>query len=231
MKILNTETAPLPAISLNQITKFINSTPRGKLKIVKDQKHPPKIPSSYYATPAAAMRRFIKSGFDNQVILDIIEILKSKYIDPDNKNAIAKNSNHIFALRRFLDITFREIFNPYKCSFSSPKIRRCQLGYIELIVSPDIIIRREQDGKKFIGAMKFDFHKDPVNYTEGRLRAVLIKYYLENIKEDYEIVDPNLCLCVDVINTNIYRPIGETDDEILSLGGVCDEISRLWNAA
>lgn len=225
------EVAPTPSISINQVTQFTISTDAAKLKIVKDQKNPSPFSSPYYASATAAMRRYIKAGFDEQIISEVLEQLQSKSVDPKNKNAVAKKANNISALRRFLEVTFPDVFKSLKCSFSSAKFRRCRIGSVDVIISPDVIIRREVDGVKYIGAIKFDVHKDVLDYSIGRQRAALLYYFLESVKDADEIVDRNYCLSVDVMHANIYRPIGDIADDISIIGEACDEVCKLWKIA
>lgn len=223
--------AQTPSISINQITKFRKSTESGKLRIVKNQKHPPKIPTAYYSSATAAMRKYIKAGFDTHIIMDVIEQLQSKIVDPKNKNAVAKKNNLISALRKFLEITFPDVFKSIKCSTPTSKFRRCRIGDVDVIISPDVIIRRVVDGINYIGAMKFDVHKDLLDYKDGRQRAALLYYFLESLKEEDEVVDRYYCLCVDVMHGNIYRPIVDITDDISAIGEVCKEVYKLWKIA
>lgn len=225
------DVAPTPSISINQITKFIKSTESGKLRIVKNQKYPPKIPTAYYSSATAAMRRYIKAGFDSQIIMDVIEQLQSKVVDPNNKNAVAKKANLISALRKFLEITFPDVFKSIKFSFSTSKFRRCRIGDVDVIISPDVIIRRVVDGINYIGAIKFDVHKDSLDYPDGRQRAALLYYFLESVRDENEVVDRNYCLCVDVMHGNIYRPISDITDDISVIGEACGEVYKLWKIA
>lgn len=222
------EVKQTPSISINPITLFVNASKAKKISIVKNQKNPPPIPTSYYASATAAMKRYIKNGFDVDVILDAINELQSKSIDPSKDKALAKRSNQINALRNFLEITFPETFKTIKCSFTTSRFKPCIISNVEVTVSPDIIIRRDDNGVKYIGAIKFDVHKDQLDFSIGQQRASLLNYYLEIIKGDDEIVDKNYCLCVDVMHDNIYRPNLDISKDIALISEACKEVVEIW---
>ncbi len=220
-----------PFISMNQIPKFIRATANGKLKIIQNQKKPSKYKVTYYASATAGMRNYIKKGFDPNVIIDCIKDLQSKEIDPNKKNANTKKSNQILALKKFLEIEFPDIFKSAKATFSTTKFRRCHINGVDIIISPDIIVHKVTDGIKYIGAIKFNVHKEELDYSDGRHSAALLYHFLDSIKEEDEIVDCNFCLCIDVMHSKIYRPIGNIEKEIASIKNICNEVNNLWKCA
>lgn len=225
------EIAPEPKISINELTKFVKASDAKKLSIVKGQKYPPIVPTSYYRPVVLALSKFIKSDFDTDIVLDAIEKLQGKVVDPKKKQATTKKANQIAALRQFLKMEFPETFQSIKCSFSSPKVKACKLSDVNVVVAPEIIIRREVAGVKYIGAIKFDIHKDELDFSIGRQRASLIEYFLNNFKNDDERVDKKYCLCVDVMHGNIYRPTHNIMEDMLILEEACGEVYKLWKIA
>lgn len=226
--------APKPKISINQLTDFIASTDAGKQRIIKGQKYPKAnaIPISYYRVSNAALSRCILNDFDMEIIRDVIDSQRSLKIDPTNKQALTKRANQVSALENFLTMGFPKLFADRKFTFaSSPRnFRRFELRDVTVIVSPDILIRWMKDGQKYIGAIKFDIHKDPLDFTIGSQRAALLAYFLDKMKAEDEIVDERYCMSVDVRNHNIFRPLNVKGTmPVLEKG--CVEVAEMWRVA
>ena len=68
----------IPRVSINLLVVFVEATERRKLSIVKEQKKPSLFKVAPYATARAAMKRYIKDGFDSECLYKAIANLQSR---------------------------------------------------------------------------------------------------------------------------------------------------------
>ena len=224
------ETIVTPRVSITPLITFVESTERRKLSIVKEQKRPSLIKVAPYATARAAMKNFIKDGFDEECIYKAINKLhiKQKNTQWSKNNAV----NSIEALRHFIGMNFPHRVGKILCSFSKAIIKDCQIGDVNVTVAPDLILRWEDNGKRYVGAIKFRITKNKLSFSAGRNAASLISYYLrQSVAESDEIVDNSHCLFVDVMNDVIYPAPTDISHSLDVINNACYEYSTIWNAA
>lgn len=218
-------------ISINPLCDFIAGSQRKKASIVRSQKNPSKFMVARYRTAKTRMTRFLKNGFSYQDILSGITDLQAKHCETDFQKNDRKAS--IDALRLFLELQFPKDFKKLKCSFSTDKRKEIEVNDVAIIVAPDLILRWEENGQKYIGGIKFHISKSNVfDYGKASFAAGLINLYLQNvIANDDEIVVPDHCLCVDVFGTRICSTPQDEKAFLDVLNSACLEIKKLWNAA
>ena len=67
-----------PRVSINPLIAFVTATERRKKSIVKEQKKPSVFKVAPYATARAAMKKYVKGGFEKECILDALQTLQSR---------------------------------------------------------------------------------------------------------------------------------------------------------
>ena len=116
---------------------------------------------------------------------------------------------------------------------TTDKRKDVEFNNVSITVSPDLILRWEEDGKKYIGGVKFHISKSNIfDYEKASFAAGLIHLYLkESIACNDEIVVDDYCLCVDVFGSKICSTPKNKKDFNSKLYKACDEIKSLWEVA
>lgn len=219
-----------PKVSINSFVEFMSASDRRKRSIVKQQKHPSTIQVAPYATARAALRKFIKDDYDLELIVEAIEKLQHRDQSTQWRRQDTKNS--IDALRHFMIMNFPSRVSKIKCSFAKSFIKDCYIDDVLIMISPDLIMRWEIDGVKYIGAVKFRLSQKRLDFSGGHNAATLISHYLKTtVAQEDEIVDLSHCLYVDIFSENIYRAMGDLTHPIEEIRKACKEYSKLWRAA
>lgn len=219
-----------PRVSINPLITFVEATERKKRSIVKGQKTPSKFKIAPYATARAAMKKYVKGGFEEIFIFDAIRTLQSR--NAESKWARNDVKNSILALRHFIEFNFPDKVGKIHCSFTKATNPKCTIAGVQITVAPDLIMRWEDNGKKYIGAVKFRIVKSKLSFSAGRNAASLISFYLQkSIAEHDEIVDNAHCLFVDVMADVIYPAPIDTSLPLQELKTACLEYVTLWDAA
>ena len=219
-----------PRVSINPLIEFMSASDRRKRSIVKQQKNPSTIQVAPYATARAALRKFIKDDYDLELIVEAIEKLQHRDQSTQWRRQDTKNS--IDALRHFMIMNFPSRVSKIKCSFAKSFIKDCYIDDVLITISPDLIMRWEIDGVKYIGAVKFRLSQKRLDFSGGHNAATLISHYLKTtVAQEDEIVDLSHCLYVDIFSENIYRAMGDLTHPIEEIRKACKEYSKLWRAA
>lgn len=219
-----------PRVSINPLIEFMSASDRRKLSIVKNQKTPSTIRVAPYSIARAAIRNFVKEDFDYHRLIAAIEKLQKR--DQSTQWRRQDTSNSINALRHFMDMNFPTQLSRIKCTFAKSVIKDCYMNDVLITISPDLIMKWEIDGIKYVGAVKFRLSQKPIDYSSGRNAAALLAHYLEtSIAQSDEVVDNKHCLFVDVFAENVIPAPQDKSQYIEEISKACDEYSKLWRAA
>lgn len=217
-----------PRVSINPLIAFVEATERRKISIVKGQKKPSIFKVAPYATARVAMKNYVKGDFNEECIYDAITRLKSRCVSSEWARNDVENS--ILALRHFIGINFPNSVGKIHCSFSKPENKDCLCAGVQITVAPDLIMRWEDNGNRYVGAIKFRIVKNKLNFTAGRLAASLLSYYLQkSVAEPGEIVDNAHCFFVDVMDDIIYPAPLDISPSLGIINDACSEYFTLWN--
>lgn len=102
---------------------------------------------------------------------------------------------------------------------------------VNIIISPDVIVKGVLSDKTYIGAVKIHVSKSkPFDIEQSRYVATSIYNYLtSSIKNDDIIVLPELCLCIDIFADSIISAPKNIEYVNSRLGDYCQEIIKLWD--
>lgn len=219
-----------PNISMNSLLMFMEASQRRRISIVKGQKQPATIRVAPYATARAAMRNYLKEGYNGTSITKAIQKLQLR--EPTSVWAKNDVTNSILALRHFVQINFPQHVGKIYCRFSKPSHTQCVIEGVHVTVSPDLILRWEENGTKYIGAIKFRIGKSKLTRTIGNKAASLLAHYLhEEVAQTDEVVDHAHCFFVDIMDDRLYTAQPDITPYMESIREACVEYGILWNAA
>ncbi|WP_418636461.1 hypothetical protein [Winogradskyella sp.] len=219
-------------ISINQLADFSKATDAKKRTIIRQQKTPNKFRVAYYQLAKARIKKTIERHGDLEPILNGMDDLLSR--KPEKVRQINDKVVSLEAMRRFINLKLPDLLcNVPHEVIKKPKIKSIILGGVEIIISPDVIIRLELDGKKYLGAVKIHISKNNVfdNVQSRYISTLLFKYLKEVIAKDDEEVLDSLCLSIDVFGDSIISVPKNLSDTVNDIEIICDEVKTLWNAA
>jgi hypothetical protein len=219
-------------ISINQLADFSKSTDAKKRNIIKQQKNPNTFKMARYQLVKARVKKSMSTKGDIEPILKGIDELKSRTLT--KKSQINDRIVSLDAMERFISLKIPNVLKDLDyIVIKNDKSKSLIINDVEIIVSPEIIIKVEIDSKQYLGGIKI--HVSKVNKFDGEQQnyvASTIQKYLEKvIAKDDEIVMPELCLSVDIFGEGIISAPKNIDSKIKELEIICDEIKKMWYAA
>lgn len=219
-------------ISINQLADFSKATDAKKRRIIRQQKEPNKFMVAYYQLAKARMKKTIERHGDLEPILNGIDDLLLR--KPIKTRQLNDKTVSLEAMRRFINLKLPDLLCdvPHEV-IKKPKFKSIFLNGVEIIISPDVIIRVELDGKKYLGAVKIHISKNNVfdNLQSRYISTLLYKYLKEVIANDDEEVLDSLCLSIDVFGDSIISVPKNISHTVNDIEMICDEVKTVWNAA
>ena len=219
-----------PRVSIIPLVAFVEATEARKKSIVKDQKKPHTFKVAPYATARAVIKKYVQNEFDMECIISGIDRLHHRRTDSVWARRDAHNS--ILALHRFIDSNFPVHLGKVRCSFSKANIKDFYFYGVSITVAPDLVMRWEENGKRYVGAVKFRISKEPYSNYSGTLAASSLAYYVRHsVAEPGEIVDNAHCLFCDVMASTIFSSPENIEPYMQAVKTACLEYVKLWDAA
>lgn len=219
-------------ISINQLADFQKGTESKKKRIIKQQKNPNPFRIAYYQLAKARMKKTLQTNGELSHITKGIEELKSRKLE--KKRQINDRKVSIEAMEKFIKLKLPSLLTNSKYEIIKPSKRKSfELNGVEIIVSPDVIIKIDVDGQTIIGGFKLHISKSNVfNKEQQRIVASSLYKYLETeVAVNDEIVLPEFCLSLDIFGDGFVATSSNLDNTIKNIESICDEIKMYWNAA
>jgi hypothetical protein len=220
-------------ISVNQFAEFTKGSEAKKKSIIRQQKNPPTVMVARYALAKARIKKAIERRGDINPILEGIEQLKSK--KPETDWQVNDRKVSLEAMERFVRMKLPEILKDMD-DFEILKkfeFKSFIFSGVNILVSPDVIVRGSINGKKYIGALKLHVSKsgafDP---EQSKYVATCIYNYLKSMVRDEDvIVLPQLCFSLDVFADTIISAPSNINYINIKIDEYCKQIIKLWDAA
>jgi len=219
-------------ISINQLADFSAGTEGKKKGIIRQQKNPNPNKVFWYQLAKARMKKSIASKGDIEPILLGIDELKMRELTV--KRQISDRNVSLEAMQKFIELKLPRILQNLDYEIvKKTKLKSIYVKGVEIIISPDLIIRAKIDGIYYLGAIKI--HVSKYNQFDSRQQsyvAVAVQKYLETVlATNNEKVLPELCLSIDIFRGAIISPPEDIDNRIREMEVICEEVKKLWFAA
>lgn len=214
-----------PRISVNKLAEYMIASPLRRKQIVKDAKYPQKYIETLYSEARSGIKNYIINNYDETILLDLIDYLKSKPCDNDHQATDIKNS--ISSLRHILSTDLPDLSN---CTISEFDGENTMINIEGLNISiyPDLIIKNNINGK--IGGIKIHFPKSH-ELGEGLVYvSTLIKNFFINKGHDNREIDEKLCITIDVFRMKYAIAPHAYIRLMQRLKVSCQEIVLWWNS-
>lgn len=219
-------------ISVNPLAEFSKATEAKKRTIIRNQKDPDPFRVSLYQLARARMRLAIAKKGDISPILDGINELKMR--QPTKVRQIANRDVSVEALERFLqmklptvlkDIDYEVVKKPKKDESRSLVVKG-----VEVIVSPDLIIKTTIDGQTYLGAVKIHIAKSSIfdNNQLKHIASATYMYLQHVIADETMLVLPELCLAYDIFGNRIAPAPQNIKKGVQEIEVICQEVKEIW---
>lgn len=219
-------------ISLNQLADFSQGSQAKKRNIIKQQKTPNSFKIAYYQLAKARIKKAMANKGDIQPVLDGIAELKGKTLTKERQ--INDRIVSLDALQRFVSLQIPSILKEYNYQvLKKIESKSIFIRGVEVIVSPDLIIEIEINGKKYLGAVKTHISKGNAFDMKQQLyvASTLHKYLKTEVAKNGELVLPELCISIDIFGSGIVTSPADISKKIKDIEVMCEEISKMWDAA
>lgn len=219
-------------ISLNQLADFSKSSEAQKKNIIKQQKTPNTFKTAWYQLAKARIKKAMANKGDIQPILEGIEVLKSKTLT--KKRQISDRTVSLDAMQRFINFQIPSLLKDYDYKvLKKIESKSIFIKGVEVIVSPDLIIEIEIDGKKYLGAVKTHISKGKKfdSRQQGYVASTIYKYLESEVAQNDHIVLPELCISIDVFGEGLVTSTKNINDKMKDIEIICEEVKQLWDAA
>lgn len=219
-------TNAVPRVSANKLAEYIvTSNPLRRAQIVKDAKSPSTFKVVRYKDAREAIVSYLMNGFNDEILNDCIEYLKS--LKPNTPFEEDDINNSIFALDAASTIGIDELSG---CVIEkSVGNTLVNIAGVNVSINPDLLITNLNTNK--VGALKVHISKsNTLNEEALTYVGVLIKRYLINEGIEEKKINEDLCVAVDCFEGN-YKTAPKSYKRMLSrIEAACNEFLLKWNS-
>lgn len=215
-------------ISISQFADFLESTDSEKKRIVLGQMNLNKDIPFYYQKARAEIRKSVLfKGSQVSVNMAITE-LTERPTDTSWKKTNKTISIEALKKWKMMNLPATILDNDLKLVRTTAK--HLPFYDVQIKVSPDGIFRLETNGVKYIGAFIIHLSKGKkFNHRQSALVTQLLNQFLSNfVAQEDEIVDPQLCMCIDPFSGTIVTSSNKITYDMLQFKDVCREIQKIW---
>lgn len=219
-------------ISINQLADFLTGTEAKRKRIIEQQKNPDQLRMAWYQLAKSRVRKVFQNNGDLQAVIDGISILKAR--KPEKKRQQNDKEVSIEALQRFVKMQIPSYLKNIKYEVvKPPKIKSIFVLGVEIIVSPDVIIKFDLDGKTYLGAIKIHISKSNAfdKQQQKVIAAALYKYLKTNVAKQNEVVLNDFCISLDIFGGGYAALPTNKQISLETLNDSCKEVLMFWNAA
>lgn len=219
-------------ISINQLADFSKSSEAQKKKIIKQQKTPDTFKTAWYQLAKARIKKAMANKGDIQPILDGIEVLKGKTLT--KKRQIDDRIVSLDAMQRFISLQIPSLLKDYDYKvLKKVESKSIFIKGVEVIVSPDLIIEIEIDGKNYLGGVKTHISKGNKfdNKQQAYVASAIYKYLETEVAKNGQIVLPDLCISIDIFGDGFVTSPENINEKMKDIEVICEEVKKMWDAA
>jgi len=215
-------------ISINPLAEFIKATDTRKKRIIEQQKKPSPIIVNWYQLAKSRMKKFIINNADYETIDDAILTLKNR--KGLNQRQVIDRQVSLEALERFIKLKIPNVLQEKDIEFYKFKNKSIIYQNVEITVSPDVIFSIKRDGIKHYGAIKLRVSKSKPfdNDQQNLIASTLYEYLKQNIIDNKSVIEPDLCLSLDVFGNGYKALNANSSDTLVNYKSYFEEIKNIW---
>lgn len=215
-------------ISINPLAEFIKATDTRKKRIIEQQKKTSPIIVNWYQLAKSRMKKFIINNADYETIDDAILTLKNR--KGLNQRQLIDRQVSLEALERFIKLKIPNVLQEKDIEFYKFKNKSISYQNVEITVSPDVIFSVKRDGIKHYGAIKLRVSKSKPfdNDQQNLIASTLYEYLKQNIIDNKSVIEPDLCLSLDVFGNGYKALNANSNDTLVNYKSYFEEIKNIW---
>jgi hypothetical protein len=224
--ILQTESlqSNQPRISSNQLGEFIFATPKGKLRILHDQKFGNVFSAPYY-DPAfrGIMRSFRDGAFSGDILTQQVDALSA--VEAEKPYHVKKKENNVTPLENFIEIG--EAANPPSGEHRTvTRNALVPLNGVMVSARPEIITENKSDG--YAAFTKLRFSKSKASADTQEIVLLVLLHYGQQQSHDGLVFNLEKTKLIDCFSKTVVagHTIGRHRDQ--QLHQALEEIRALW---
>lgn len=224
------------SIPINTFAEYFEATDSRKITLLKEQlrsieKQKLRVVGKstnavFGNTAKAQIRETILNGLDHLLTNKKLKEIRS--LKPDEQWYQTDQKVNIAVLESFKKMNFPKSLIGKKLEKILPEYKTMPFYGVTIKIVPTLIFRVEIDGKMHIGAcMVHSSKKHPFSSIESRIVATLLSQFLSYcIKEEGEIVDPELCFCIDTYKETVISSNNEFPSDMKHVKKICSELPK-----
>jgi hypothetical protein len=226
-----------PRLSATQISEYLSANATKRSSILKDAKYPPTFMLIRYEDAKNALAAHLAAGDRSTELLDRkIISLKHKAEEDAITEYAKKNCGLCIDAIESFQVNEGSI-DVGKIKFLKPQINYSRLKIAGVNVSVSIDLKTEKvdsKGGKSIGGAALVFSKPgPKGQDKNlpdRCKAITLLVFeiLKGTTKANEILDPTLCVAIDVFSGVVYRAKGEQKNLYRTVKNSCGEVAAIW---
>lgn len=220
-----------PEISLNRLAEYQSASKKKRARIISEQKNPNPFKIRWYQTARATIRRYIANNGDNRVLFEVLKQLTNK------KGTSKRQTDEIKVSLEALNLVANtqlpiELING-KITIVKPEKKTLNYFGVQIVVSPDIILKLENEQGVFYGGVKIHISKhNKFDYSKSLIVASMLYRYLKSeLKDESKKVLPSLCFSFDVFGEEFISAEYQTEYTRKGIQDLCIDIIKNWDAA
>jgi hypothetical protein len=221
-----------PRISLNKLAEYITATPTRKDTILKQQKYPKDYMVTYYAEAERIVVGYLSYNdlADRNKLFEGVQRLQYQLAETTKSEEKKRLDSNLAALFAFLAMIDSIDLNGASLKRMDNRDPSLTLSGVEVSVRPEVMVTKTHNGKQKVGAIKIHFSKtSPLNEEAQGYVSAGLQLYCEDKLADFGIVDPKLCLVIDVHSQKIMSNINNKTQRMKNIKAACSHIKTLWN--
>jgi hypothetical protein len=213
-------------ISINKLAEYMSANTLRRKQIVKDAKTPKKFIIARYSEARNAIKSYVISGFDADILTNCIISLEKK--KPETPYQEDDTRNSIRALESLLSADIPDIEGCSIDLFTSDN-KLVTLKGLDISVNPDLVIKDNESGR--IGGMKIHISKGSQLSDDGRMYvATMLKYFHINCGVAEKEIEDKLCISMDVFGASYSTSPKAYKRTLHAIEAACEEIVSRWDS-
>lgn len=216
-------------ISANKLAEMlVTASPARRRRIIYDQKHPGANIVARYRNASEPVATFLTAGRDPAVLREACRVLRAD--GSGTAWAIEDRGNTADALERFADLA--EHLPDDAVYEKGPRdAAKLLVAGVEVSVRPDFLLTLERRGRRYVGALKLHYIKNPesaLTRAGSEYVAVLMHEWLRKFGPEGCVPLNTHCISADVFRrSTVHAPKSVTRrwDDITA---ACEEVAIRW---
>lgn len=218
-------------ISVNKLAELLTTpNPARRKRIIQDQKYPSAVIVAKYRQAFDPIEVYLTQGRQNATISAAVAQLRGDNTGTpwtiDDRWNTADALERIPLISALLPESLGEAY--VRGTTDAPKLA---VAGVDVSIRPDFLISFTKKDKKYTGALKFHFVKNPDNALTragSEYVSTLMYRWLEENGPDGTTPSHSHCLSVDIFRESVISAPKSTTRRLAEITAACEEIAARW---